>query len=305
MPSTIWTGSISFGLVNIPIRIFSAIREHDVHFHQLGPDGARIHNKRVSEKTGREVDFKDIRKGYETSKGKYVVFERDELATLAPSSTKMIDIEDFVPLEGIDPIYFERTYHVAPANDAAAKAYALLAAVMEERQRIGIGTIVMRERQHLAAVRPYGKGLALSTMLFADEVIAQSDIPDIPSRRPSLAPREKKLAAQIVDFLAGDWDPTRYHDDYEEHLRRIIKAKKKGEVVEAEQEPESAKVLDLMEALRASLDEPRRGGRAAKRTSKPRTAKQSTKRASKRSSKSTRTTGARKRSRKAGARRSA
>jgi DNA end-binding protein Ku len=303
MARSIWTGSISFGLVNIPVKVFSAIREHDVHFHQLGPDGARVHNKRVSEKSGREIDFNDIRKGYETSKGKYVVFERDELAKLAPASTKMVDIEDFVPLEEIDPIYFERTYHLAPANDTAAKSYALLAAVMEERQRIGIGTIVMRERQHLAAIRPYGKGLALSTMLFADEVVASSDIPEVPSRRPSLAPREKKLAAQIVDALANEWDPKRYHDDYEEHLRGIIKAKKKGEVVEAEPEPESAKVLDLMEALRASLDQkPGRRGSGAKRATKKRStaAKKTAKRTTKQTAKSTR-----KSSRKTATRRSA
>jgi DNA end-binding protein Ku len=157
----------------------------------------------------------------------------------------------------------------------------------------------MRERQHLAAVRPYGKGLALSTMLFADEVVAQSDVPDVPSRKPSLAPREKKLAAQIVDALANEWDPKRYHDDYEEHLRGIIKAKQKGKVVEAEPEPESAKVLDLMEALRASLDQkPKRGG--AKRAAKKRSAKKTTKRTTKRTAKPTRTT-----SRKTTARRSA
>ena len=187
MARSIWTGSISFGLVNIPVKIFSAIREHDVHFHQIAPDGSRVHNERVSGKSGKTVDFKDIRKGYETSKGKYVIFERDELKELAPTATKTIDIEDFVPLDEIDPIHFERTYYVAPANDAAKKAYALLTAVMEERERIGIGTVIMRERQHLAAVRPYGKGLALSTLLFADEVVPQSDVPDIPSRRPTLS----------------------------------------------------------------------------------------------------------------------
>jgi DNA end-binding protein Ku len=286
MPRSIWTGSISFGLVNIPVRIFSAIREHDVHFHQLAPDGSRIHYKRVSEKSGRTVEYKDIRKGYETSKGKYVVFEPDELEALAPASTKTIDIEDFVPLDDIDPIYFERTYHVAPANDAAAKAYALLASVMEERERVGIGYLVMRDRQHLAAVRPFGKGLALSTMLFADEVIPQSDVPDLPKRRPSLNPRERKLATQILDSLEGEWDPKRYHDTYEEELHRAIKVKKKGGVIEAEPEPESAKVLDLMEALRASLDDgPRRKRQPKKRAT--RTRAPAAKRAKKSTKKST------------------
>jgi DNA end-binding protein Ku len=306
MARSIWTGSISFGLVNIPVKIFSAIREHDIHFHQLAPDGSRVHYKRVSEKTGREVEYADIRKGYETSKGKYVVFEPDELGKMAPASTKTIDIEDFVPLEDIDPIFFERTYHVVPANDAAAKAYALLAAVMEERQRIGIGHFVMRERQHLAAVRPFGKGLALTTMYFADEVAPQSEIPGVPSRRPSLSPREKKLAVQIVDSLDGDWDPTRYHDTYEEELHRVIKVKKKGGVVETEKEPESAKVLDLMEALRASLDGSPRRSRGTKRSAKSTSKRRApaAKRAKKTASKST-AKRARKTSRKTSGRRSA
>jgi DNA end-binding protein Ku len=287
MPRAIWTGSISFGLVNIPIRLFSAIREHDVHFHQLAPDGSRVHYKRVSEKSGREVDYQKIQRGYEISKGKYVVFEKGELEKLTPASTKTIDIEDFVALEEIDPIHYDRTYHVAPAGEAAARAYALLGAVMEERQRVGIGTVVLRERQHLASIRPYGKGLALSTMLFADEVVDQSEIPGIPKRRPTIAPREKKLAAQIVDSLERDWDPKRYHDDYEERLQKVIKAKSQGEVIEAEEEAPSAKVIDLMEALQASLD---RGGkrRPAKRAKKKAPNKRTKKRASRSTRKTTR-----------------
>jgi DNA end-binding protein Ku len=254
MARSIWTGSISFGLVTIPVRVFSAIREHDVQFHQLAPDGSRIHLERVSEKSGRKVEFKSIKKGYETSKGKWVVIEPDELKRLAPTSTKAIEIEDFVALEDIDPIYFERTYHLVPQNDSAARAYALLASVMADKQRIGIGKVVMREKQYLAAIRPYGKGLAMSTMLFADEVIPQSDIEDMPTRRATVAAREKKMAAQIVDALARDWDPKRYHDDYQAQVRALVKGKAKGEEIEAPQPEESAKVLDLTEALRASLE---------------------------------------------------
>jgi DNA end-binding protein Ku len=280
MARSIWTGSISFGLVNIPIRIFPAIREHDVHFHQIAPDGSRVHNQRVSGKSGKVVEYEDVRKGYETSKGKYVVFEPEELQRLSPASTKTIEIEDFVPLEEIDPISFERTYHLTPAGKDATKAYALLAAVMEDRQRIGIGRIVMRERQHLAAVRPFGKGLALSTLLFADEVVPQSDVPDLPSRRPTLTTREKQLAAQIVDSLATDWDPKRYRDDYERQLRKVIKAKQQGKQLEPQEEAPSVQVIDLMDALRASLE----GGSGArpKRTAKQRPAKQ---RAAKRTTK--------------------
>jgi DNA end-binding protein Ku len=275
MARSIWTGSLSFGLVNIPVRVFSAIREHDVRFHQLAPDGSRIHYKRVSEKTGREIEFASIKKGYETSKGKYVVFDSGELSDLAPAKTKTIDIEDFVALEDIDPIYFDRTYHLAPAGGPALKAYALLAGVMEDRQRVGIGKVVMREKQYLAAIRPYGKGLAMSTMLFADEVVPQSTVDGIPARKPTVASREKQMALQIVDSMEREWDPKRYHDDYEEQLRRVIKAKAKGKTIEAPAPEESAKVLDLMEALRASIEGKPRAKKAAPRA---RTAAKSAKR---------------------------
>jgi DNA end-binding protein Ku len=277
MARSIWTGSLSFGLVNIPVRVFSAIREHDVRFHQLAPDGSRIHYKRVSEKTGREVEYAQINRGYETSKGKYVVFEPGELDDLAPAKTKTIDIEDFVALEDIDPIYFERTYHLAPAGEPAKKAYALLAGVMEDRQRIGIGKVVMREKQYLAAIRPYGKGLALSTMLFADEVVPQSTVDGIPARKPTVAAREKQMARQIVDSMAREWDPKRYHDDYEEQLRRVIKAKARGKTVERPEPEESAEVLDLMDALRASIERKPRAKKTKKSASRAPTATKSTK----------------------------
>jgi len=278
---SLWSGSLSFGLVNIPVRLFPAIHEHDVHFHQLAPDGSRIHYKRVSEKSGREVDYSNISKGYETSRGKFVVFEPGELEEMKPRSTKTIDIEDFVALEDIDPLYFARTYHVVPNGDAAKKAYALLTDVMEDRQRVGIGKVVMRDKQYLAAVRPYGKGLALSTMLFADEVVPQSEIEGLPTRKPTVSAQEKKLAGQIVDALERDWDPKRYHDTYQEQLRDVIKAKQRGKTITVEEEPEDeGKVVDLMAALEASLD--RRKGR--KGTGRKRTAKRTAKR-----TKSTRT----------------
>jgi DNA end-binding protein Ku len=290
---SLWTGSVSFGLVNIPVRLFPAVREHDVHFHQLAPDGSRIHYKRVSDKTGREVDYEKIRKGYETSRGKYVVFDQDELKELRPRSTKTIDIEDFVPLGDIDPIYFERTYHLVPNGEGAAKAYALLAGVMEDRERVGIGKVVMRDKQYLAAIRPYGKGLALSTMLFGDEVIPQSDVEGLPGRKPSVGAQEKKLATQIVDALERDWDPKRYHDTYQEQLRDIIKAKEKGKTIEVEEEPEEdGKVVDLMAALEASLER-RRGSRRSspgrRRKQSSRTRKRTAKRATTRASAKKRT----------------
>jgi len=251
---SIWTGSISFGLVNIPVRLYSAIHEHDVHFHQLAPDGSRIHYERVSEKTGKAVDYDKIRRGFETSRGRYVVFDKGELEALQPASTKTIDIEDFVGLAEIDPVYYERTYLLAPDGEGAGKGYALLASVMDDTQRVAIGKVVMREKQYLAAIRPYGKGLALSTMRFADEVADPAKVDVFPARKATVNPREKKMAKEIVESMAGSWDPERYHDDYEEQLRAVIKAKAKGKTVEVEHEEPTAQVVDLMEALRASLD---------------------------------------------------
>jgi DNA end-binding protein Ku len=274
MPRSIWTGSISFGLVSIPVRLYSAIHEHDVHFHQLAPDGSRIHYERVSEKTGKAVDYDKIRRGFETSKGHYVVFDKGELDDLQPASTKTVDIEDFVGLAEIDPVYYERTYLLAPDGEGAAKGYALLASVMDDTQRVAIGKVVMREKQYLAAIRPYGKGLALSTMRFADEVAAPKSVDVFPTSTASVKPREKKMAKQIVDSMAGAWDPTRYHDDYEEQLRAIIKAKSKGKTIEAEPQEQTAQVIDLMDALRASLDrKPSRARRSAKKTAAKKPAK--------------------------------
>ncbi len=254
MARSLWTGSVSFGLVNVPVRLFPAVREHDVHFHQVAPDGSRIRYKRISEKSGREVDYEKILKAYEVSSRKVVTFTNAELKDLQPESTKTIEIEDFVALEDIDPLYFERTYHLAPNGDAARKAYGLLAAVMEERQRVGIGTVVMREKQYLCAIRPFGRGLALSTMLFEDEVVPQTDIDDVPTRLPKVSPKEKQLAGQIIDALESDWKPGKYHDTYQEQLLDIIRAKERGKTIEIEAPEQPAPVADLMEALQASLE---------------------------------------------------
>jgi DNA end-binding protein Ku len=265
MARSIWSGSLTFGLVSIPVKAFAAIREHDVHFHLLAPDGSRVHNQRVSEKSGKVVEYDDLKKGYETSKGRYAVFEQQELRDLAPASSKSVDIEDFVALADIDPIFYQRTYHLAPAGDGATHSYALLASVMEKRQRVGIGKVVMREKQYLAAIRPYGKGLVMSTMLFCDEIVPQSEIDSIPARRPRITARELALAEQIVEALETEWKPERYHDDYEEELRRRIKAKRTKKTETVEEEKPAAKVLDLMEALQASLD----SGTARKRPAAP------------------------------------
>jgi DNA end-binding protein Ku len=281
MARPVWTGSISFGLVNVPVKAYTAVRDHDVHFHQLEKGtGARIRNCKVSEKSGREVKADKIEMGFEVSKGRYVTFDTDELSDLRPASTRAIEVTDFVALDDVDPIYYERTYWLAPDGDASTQAYQLLLAAMEERQRVAIGTVVMRNKQYLAAIRPLDGALAMSTMRFADEVVPREDVEGVPTRRAKPEAKALKLATQIVDSLAADWKPEQYHDTYAEELRARIEAKDKGkDVVEApEEEAEKADVLDLMAALKASVDQERAKGTGGRKPSS--TTKTTKKRAS-------------------------
>ena len=275
MARAIWTGSISFGLVNVPVKVYSAIHQQDIHFNQFDKNGNRIRNKRVSEKTGREVAYEDIVKGYEVSDGKYVMIEPEELEAFQPRTTRTIDIDDFVNLEDIDPIYFERTYYLAPADDnGSSKAYSLLLQAMEKEQKVGIGKVVMRTKQYLAAIRPLNGVLAMSTMLFADEVVPKSEIPELPKRKSSVSDREVKMATQIIDSLTTEWKPSRYKDTYREQVLELIDKKAKGEeITVAEDEEEEAEVVDLMAALEASLA-------ATKKTKRSATKKTSTKKKS-------------------------
>jgi DNA end-binding protein Ku len=262
MPRPIWSGAISFGLVNVPVKAYSAVHDHGVHFHQLDKrSGARIRYEKVSAKSGRPVADDDIEKGFEVSKGKYVVVEEEEIDELRPRSTRAIEITDFVELAAVDPIYYANTYWLGAEGESATRAYRLLRAAMEESERVGIGTVVMRNKQYLAAIRPLDGALAMSTMRFADEVVSRNEIDDMPSagRRP--APKELRLATQIVESLASDWDPKRYHDTYTEQMRELIDAKAHGKAITtaAEEEEPTAEVIDLMAALQASLETPKRG----------------------------------------------
>jgi DNA end-binding protein Ku len=271
MARPVWTGSISFGLVNVPVKAYTAVRDHDVHFHQLEKGtGARIRNRKVSEKTGREVKAAKIEMGFEVRKGRYVTFETDELSDLRPASTHAIEVTDFVALDDVDPIYYERTYWLGPDGDQGKEAYQLLLAAMEDRQRVAIGTVVMRNKQYLSAIRPLDGALAMSTMRFADEVVPRAEVDGVPARRAKPEAKALKLATQIVDSLSADWKPEQYHDTYAEELRARIKAKDKGkDVVEApEREEEKADVLDLMAALEASVDRERAKGTGRRKPSR-------------------------------------
>src|SRR5688572_9708705 len=262
MARAIWSGSISFGLVSVPVKAFSAVRDHKVHFNQLEKGtGARINYKKVADKSGKEVSGDDIESGYEIASGKYVVVEDDELEKLRPRTSRTIDVADFVDLAEIDPIYYERTYWLGPDGEAAERPYRLLLAAMEDEGKAGIGTVVMRKKQYLAAIRPLDGALAMSTMRFADEVIPQKDVDALPGKGAKPEPKELKLASQIIGSLATDWDPARYHDTYTEELKSLIEAKAKGKKIVVEEEaPAESNVLDLMQALEASLEAARKGG---------------------------------------------
>jgi len=268
MSRPIWSGSISFGLVSVPVKLFSAVKQKDVAFHQIDEaSGSRIKYKRVSEKTGREVPYERIAKGYEIDDGEYVVIEPKELDQFVPEATRRIDITDFVDLPEIDPISCEHTYFLAP-DKGGDKAYALLLKAMDDAGKVGIGRVVIRNKEYLAAIRPYGKrALAMETMLFPDEIVDVDDIPGLPDRTPRVGEKELKMARQLVESLSSEWEPDRYHDTYREQVLGYIKKKAKGKTVEIEhREAERPAVVDLMEALRASVDKSgKRGTRSGSR----------------------------------------
>jgi DNA end-binding protein Ku len=253
----IWSGSISFGLVNVPVKVYPAVKDHSVHFHQVDKStGARIRYEKVSDKTGKEVRSEDIQLGYEMAKDRLVVVDPDELDSLRPQTTRSIDISDFVDLASIDPVYYNRTYWLVPDGEAAQRAYALLEAAMEDRGRVGIGTVVMRNKQYLAAIRPREGALAMSTMRFADEVVSRTAVDGLPPHSAKPPAKEMRLATQIVDSLSSDWNPDVYHDTYAEEVRDLIRRHEKGEdiVTKERSAPPAEEMPDLMAALQASLD---------------------------------------------------
>ncbi|MDQ1356729.1 MAG: end-binding protein Ku [Acidimicrobiaceae bacterium] len=264
MARAIWSGAISFGLVNVPVKAYTAVRDHRVHFNQVEKGtGARIRYEKVSDKTGKEVEKDDIQLGYQLGQGRSVIVDPDELDELRPRSTRTIDVDDFVNLDDIDPIYYDHTYWLAPDGESAQRAYRLLLQAMDESSRVGIGSVVMRNKQYLAAIRPLDGALAMSTMRFADEVVPQADIDQLKlGGKTKPEAKELKLANQIIDSLATNWDPSRYHDTYTDELLDLIERRSEGEDITVDEAaaPAPAKVVDLMEALQASLDAAKKSG---------------------------------------------
>ena len=255
MPRPIWSGSISFGLVSVPVKLFSATSPKEVRFHMLhDKDGGRIQQKRVCSQDGEEVPWEHIVKGYEIGKGRYVRVTREELEAFHPRATKTIEIEDFVDLAQIDPIFYESTYYLVP-DRGAAKPYALLVAAMKRTNRVGIARFVLRTKQYLAAVRPMDRALAISTMLYADEVVSQDDLEGLPEANSRPGERELKMAEQLIGTLATDFDIQKYKDDYREQVLAMLERKAEGEEIVSEEPAEEprGKVVNLMEALQKSL----------------------------------------------------
>jgi DNA end-binding protein Ku len=254
VPSAIWTGTISFGLVTVPVRAVSATRSRDVRFNQLeASTGARIRYRRVSEQSGDEVPNDRIVKGYEVSPGQYVTIDDDEMKQLAPKASRTIDIEDFVDLDEIDPVYFEQPYYLAP-DPNALKPYRLLVDAMTEGRKVAVGRFVMRAKEHLVAIRPVDGVLCLETMRYADEIVPVADV--IPPIEEGDEPSERELtmARQLVESLTAEFEPGKYHDAYREEVLALIERKAAGEEIVARPEvEETGKVLDLMAALQASL----------------------------------------------------
>jgi DNA end-binding protein Ku len=262
MSRPVWVGSLSFGLVSVPVRLYSAISPRQVHFHLLhDADGARIQNKRVCSADGEEVPYEHVVKGYELGDGRYVAMTRGELEAFDPEASRAIELEDFVDPGDIDPLYHDTSYHLVPA-EGAERAYELLVATLREAGRVGIGRFVMYQKGHLCAVRPHGRGLLLSTLHYAEEVVSQDSLSELALVGPRPHERELRAALSLVEARATDFDPRRYHDVHRERLLAFIqrRASKLPRPREAGERPAHAGATaqahqdeDLLSALERSV----------------------------------------------------
>jgi DNA end-binding protein Ku len=270
MARAIWSGSISFGLLNVPVKLYSAVARRGISLRELREsDGARIRHRRVAEGTDEEVPYERIVKAFEITPDRYVPLTKEEMAALAPEKTRAIEVQDFVDLDQIDPIYFDSPYYLGPA-DGAEKAYSLLAKAMAETGKVAIARFVFRNKEHLAALRPNDGILTLTTMRFADEVVPPGELDDVlPAKQPKVGKREVEMAEQLIDSLTRKFDPSAYRDEYREELLALIERKAEGEDVLAgvsSEAPTPTKAPDLMAALEQSIAavKGKDDGRAAK-----------------------------------------
>jgi DNA end-binding protein Ku len=264
MPRAIWSGAISFGLVNIPVKLYSAVSRKTVRFHQLDRESnQRIQQKRVNPETGEEVPYENLVKGYEIGPDRYVVITPEELEAVEPEKTRTIDIQEFVDLDQIDPIYYDHPYYLAP-DKGATKAYKLLLDAMKEAGKVAIARVVIRSKEHLVAIRPRDGVLTMETMLFSDEVIPPDSLDEIPEDGAvKTSKKELQMAQQLIDSLSGDFEPQKYRDEYRDRVLEMIERKAEGEEIVVEEAPEEPKkVPDLMAALEASIQAGKRQGGA-------------------------------------------
>ncbi|MCW3025310.1 MAG: Ku protein [Solirubrobacterales bacterium] len=263
MPRAIWTGAISFGLVTVPVKLYSAVDRKSVRFHQLsGKTGVRVAQKRVDPQTDEEVPYQDIVKGYEIAPDRYVRIEPAELDSLEPKKTKTIEIEEFVELSQIDPIYYDHPYYLAPGT-GGAKPYRLLLAAMEETGRVAIARVVIRSKEQLVAVRPMGIALGMATMLFPDEVLPPDRLDEVvEAANTKTTKRELDIAKQLIESLAADFEPDKFRDTYRDEVLALIERKAEGKEIAVQPPAEEvrAPAPDLMSALKASLDAVRAAG---------------------------------------------
>ena len=256
MARSIWSGSISFGLLNVPVKLYSAVARRGISLREIREsDSARIRHRRVAEGTDEEVPYDEIIKAFEITKDRYVPITKDEMASLDPKKTRAVEVQDFVDLDEIDPIYFDSPYYLGPA-DGAEKAYSLLAAAMEKSGKAAIARFVFRNKEHLAAIRASDNVLTLTTMRFADEVVPPDELDDVlPAEQPKVAKKEVEMAEQLIDSLTSDFDPSAYRDEYREELMSLIERKAEGKEIVAPEAPEreATKAPDLMAALEESI----------------------------------------------------
>ena len=255
MARAIWSGSISFGLLNVPVRMYSAVARRNIALREIREsDSSRIKHRRVAEGTDEEVPYDEIIKAYELTPGQYVPLTKEEMEALAPEKTRAIDVSDFVDLDEIDPMYFDSPYYLGPA-DGAEKAYALLAKAMKASGKVAIARFVLRNKEHLAAIRSNGEVLTLTTMRFADEVVPAKELEIVPEKAQKPAKREQEMAEQLIDSLSTDFKPSAYHDEYREQLLKLIEQKAEGKeiVASAAESPKATKAPDLMAALEESI----------------------------------------------------
>jgi DNA end-binding protein Ku len=252
---SIWSGAISFGLVNVPVKLYNAVQRKNIQFNQLhGSDHGRIQQRRVCSIDGQEVAFEDIVKGYEFTPGQYVVVEPEELEAVAARKTRLIEVEQFIDLDEVDPLMFDSSYYVAPAV-GAAKPFRLMVDAMRAAGKVGIGRFVLRQKEHLVALRVQGDALVLVTLVYADEVVPAASLEDAGDGLADVSERELAMARQLIEMLSAPFDPERFHDEYREALLALIERKVTGEEIAiAPPVSEPAAVPDLMAALQASVE---------------------------------------------------